>query len=595
MSDENGRFSENTFHFTWTEVAKNTAKLIEKGVYLNHAEREAYIKAKSPEKAEEQSDTLQTDALSEQNTAEKAESFTITDDSIGEGGAKTKFQNNIAAIETLKMLEQEKRPATEEEKETLSRYVGWGGIPQAFDQDNASWSKEYTQLKELLSPQEYRQANASVLDAFYTSPMVIDGIYKALEKFGFTGGNILEPAMGVGNFFGRMPENMRSDSKLYGIELDGLSGRIAQKLYPDADIAIQGFEKNHFQNGCFDVAVGNVPFGELNFKDNKHGTTKLHDYFFAETLDKVKNGGIVAFVTSAGTLDKRDESTRKMLAERADFIGAIRLPGGKNGAFKEIAGTEVTTDIIFLQKNENKTPDLEKEAWIAIGETANGLPVNSYFAENPDMVLGTIIEGNKLYGSGTMVIAEDGFDWKSALQDAVGRLSAEISSDKTKEVYARSVDGIAVKIPSDLRNYSFFEQDDQIFFKRKENVCHRVYEKDSSQFERAKAFIALRDTARELLEAQELDKPDSVIRELQAKLNTVYDNFYEKYGLLHSQSNKRYFSDDISYNLVAGLEKKFDKNKLEEKSDIFTKRTIQPPKAVEHEKCHAGTIESRRY
>lgn len=582
LSDENGRFSENTFHFTWTEVAKNTAELIEKGVYLNQAEHEAYSKSKSPEKAEEQSDVLQTDALSEQNTAEKAESFTITDDSVGEGGAKTKFRNNIAAIETLKMLEQEERPATEEEKETLSRYVGWGGIPQAFDQNNASWSKEYTQLKELLSPQEYRQANASVLDAFYTSPTVIDGIYEALEKFGFTGGNILEPAMGVGNFFGRMPEDMRSDSKLYGIELDGISGRIAQKLYPDADIAIQGFEKNHFQNGCFDVAVGNVPFGELHFKDNKHGTTKLHDYFFAETLDKVKNGGIVAFVTSAGTLNKRDESTRKMLAERADFIGAIRLPGGKNGAFKENAGTEVTTDIIFLQKNENKIPNLEKEAWIAIGETADGLPVNSYFAENPDMVLGTIVEGNKLYGSGTMVIAEDGFDWKSALHDAVGRLSAEISSEKTKEVYARSVDGIAVKIPSDLRNYSFFEQDDQIFFKRKENVCHRVYEKDSSQFERAKAFITLRDTTRELLEAQELDKPDSVIQELQAKLNTVYDNFYEKYGLLHSQSNKRYFSDDISYNLVAGLEKKFDKNKLEEKSDIFTKRTIQPPKAIEH-------------
>ena len=582
LSDENGRFSENTFHFTWTEVAKNTAELIEKGVYLNHAEREAYSKAKSPEKAKEQSDALQNNAVSEQNTAEKAESFTITDDSIGEGGAKTKFRNNIAAIEALKMLEQEERPATEEEKETLSRYVGWGGIPQAFDQDNVSWSKEYTQLKELLSPQEYRQANASVLDAFYTSPTVIDGIYEALEKFGFTGGNVLEPAMGVGNFFGRMPEDMRSDSKLYGIELDGISGRIAQKLYPDADIAIQGFEKNHFQNGCFDVAVGNVPFGELHFKDNKHGTTKLHDYFFAETLDKVKNGCIVAFVTSAGTLDKRDESTRKMLAERADLIGAIRLPGGKNGAFKENAGTEVTTDIIFLQKNENKTPDLEKEAWISIDETADGLPVNSYFAENPDMVLGTIVEGNKLYGSGTMVIAEDGFDWKSALQDAVGRLSAEISSEKTKEVYARSVDGIAVRIPSDLRNYSFFEQNDQIFFKRKENVCHRVYEKDSSQFERAKAFIALRDITRELLEAQELDKPDSVIQELQAKLNTVYDNFYEKYGLLHSQSNKRYFSDDISYNLVAGLEKKFDKNKLEEKSDIFTKRTIQPPKSVEH-------------
>lgn len=237
----------------------------------------------------------------------------------------------------------------------------------------------------------------------FVCSIVIDGIYEALENFGFKGGNILEPAMGVGNFFGRMPEEMQADSRLYGVEIDSISGRIAKQLYPDADIAIQGFEKNNFQNGCFDVAVGNVPFGELPFKDDKHHTTKLHDYFFVETLDKVKNGGIVAFVTSAGTLDKRDESTRKALSEKADFIGAIRLPGGKNGAFKDNAGTEVTTDIIFLQKNENKISESEKESWLSVGETADGLPINNYFAENPDMVLGKVVEGNKLYGSGTMV------------------------------------------------------------------------------------------------------------------------------------------------------------------------------------------------
>lgn len=530
------------------------------------------------------SESLSAENQTEVKDAEtdKSDNFTITDDSLGIGGAKTKFRNNVEAIETLKALEKENRPATDEEKETLSKYVGWGGIPQAFDKDNSSWEKEYAQLKELLTPQEYRQANASVLDAFYTSPTVIDGIYEALENFGFKGGNILEPAMGVGNFFGRMPEEMQADSRLYGVEIDSISGRIAKQLYPDADIAIQGFEKNNFQNGCFDVAVGNVPFGELPFKDDKHHTTKLHDYFFVETLDKVKNGGIVAFVTSAGTLEKRDESTRKALSEKADFIGAIRLPGGKNGAFKDNAGTEVTTDIIFLQKNENKISESEKESWLSVGETADGLPINNYFAENPDMVLGKVVEDNKLYGSGTMVVAEDGADLKAQLSQAVSKLSATISDEKTKDVYAKSVDGMDVKIPSNLRNYSFFVEDNAVFFKKKENECHKVMASDNKQFRRMKAFIELRDTTRELLEAQELDKPDDVIKGLQAQLNTQYDDFYVKYGLIHSQSNKRYFSDDVSYNLVAGLEKKFDKNQLEEKSDIFTKRTIQPPKAVEH-------------
>lgn len=515
---------------------------------------------------------------------DKGDNFTITDDTLGEGGAKTKFRANVDAIRTLKTLEAEKRPATAEEKETLSKYVGWGALAKAFDKNDEKWAAEYKELSELLTPQEYAQARSTVNDAFYTSPTVIDGIYEALANFGFDGGNVLEPAMGIGNFFGRMPEAMQSHSQLYGVEIDSLSGRIAQALYPDADIAIQGFEQNRFQNGSFDVAVGNVPFGELGFRDTVHDTTKLHDFFFAEALDKLKDGGIMAFVTSAGTLDKRDESTRQMLADKADFIGAIRLPGGKNGAFKDNAGTEVTTDIIFLKKHEGKSvaemsdiPD-----WVHIGETADGLPINKYFEQHPDMVLGTVVEGNKLYGSGTMVVAEDGFDLRSALHEAVGKLSAEISHERGRDVYAKTADGVQVQIPSKLRNYSFFLSDDQVFFKKNNAACEFRFDKGTAQHKRFKAFIELRDLTRELIEAMELDKPDSVIKDLQAKLNVAYDDFYKKFGLIHSQTNKRYFAEDVSYNLVAGLEKSYDKTKLLEKSDIFTKRTIVPPKAVEH-------------
>lgn len=299
---------------------------------------------------------------------------------------------------------------------------------------------------------------------------------------------------------------------------------------------------------------------------------------------KLKNGGIMAFVTSAGTLDKRDESTRQMLADKADFIGAIRLPGGKNGAFKDNAGTEVTTDIIFLKKHEGKSLAEMSDIldWVHIGQTEEGLPINKYFEQHPDMVLGTVVEGNKLYGSGTMVVAEDGFDLKSALHEAVGKLSAEISHERGRDVYAKTADGVQVQIPSNLRNYSFFISDDQVFFKKNNAACEFRFDKGTAQHKRFKAFIELRDLTRELIEAMELDKPDSVIKDLQAKLNVVYDDFYKKYGIIHSQTNKRYFSEDVSYNLVAGLEKSYDKTKLLAKSDIFTKRTIVPPKAVEH-------------
>lgn len=441
--DENGKPTGKDLHMefdrakNWTFDGGELTSRLDNGDmlmsfhFIDSLEREQTVQAeKEPELApvvdEIGSDNAEVDAPAPEATApDKGENFTITDDALGEGGAKAKFRANVDAIKTLKTLEREKRSATAEEKETLSKYVGWGALAKAFDKNDEKWAAEYKELSELLTPQEYAQARSTVNDAFYTSPTVIDGIYEALANFGFEGGNVLEPAMGIGNFFGRMPEDMQSHSQLYGVEIDSLSGRIAQALYPDADIAIQGFEQNRFQNGCFDVAVGNVPFGELGFRDTVHDTTKLHDFFFAEALDKLKNGGIMAFVTSAGTLDKRDESTRQMLADKADFIGAIRLPGGKNGAFKDNAGTAVTTDIIFLQKREGKSvaemsdiPD-----WVHIGEIADGLPINKYFEQHPDMVLGTVVEGNKLYGSGTMVVAEDGFDLKSALHEAVGNQS----------------------------------------------------------------------------------------------------------------------------------------------------------------------------
>lgn len=553
-------------------------ELAEKGVYLGNAYSE---------------DTVQQQTV-EQTSPEKSDNFTITDDNLGEGGAKAKFRANVAAIRMLKNFERANlklaadmflpRPARAEEKEMIAKYVGWGSLAQAFDPNNEKWAAEYKELAELLTPEEYRQARASVNDAFYTSPTIIDGIYEALNNFGFDGGNVLEPAMGIGNFFGRMPEDMQKKSKLYGVEIDSISGRIAQALYPDADIAVKGFEQNTFQNGCFDVAIGNVPFGDLSFVDTIHNTSKLHDYFFAESLDKLKNGGIMAFVTSAGTLDKRDESARRMLADRADFIGAIRLPGGKNGAFKDNAGTEVTTDIIFLQKHEGKSVSEMSDIpdWVHIGETSDGLPINKYFEQNHDMVLGKVVEGNKLYGSGTMVVAEDGFDLKSALHDAVSKLSAAISPEKGRDVYAKTAQGEQVQIPSKLRNYSFFMSDDQVYFKKNNTACEFRFDKTTAQHKRFKAFIELRDLTRELIEAQELNKSDGVIKDLQGKLNIAYDDFYKKYGLIHSQTNKRYFSEDVSYNLVAGLEKKYDKTKLVEKSDIFTKRTIVPPKAVDH-------------
>ena len=586
-SIDNG-ISEETFDFSWTEVAKLTADLIQHDKYITQSDIDCRNQRESKtEKSDTKPENISApDEKSEQKIKadEKSQNFTITDDNLGEGGAKTKFKNNLLAIQTLKQIESEDRTATPEEQEILSKYVGWGGLAQAFDSENEQWSKEFAQLSDALTPKEYEDARKSVLDSFFTSPAIIDGIYEALDKFGFNGGNLLEPSCGVGNFLGKMPSEMAEHTNIYGVEIDSISGRIAKQLYPDADIQITGFESTHFQNGSFDAAVGNVPFGDLNFPDKQYGTTKLHDFFFAQTLDKVKEGGIVAFVTSKGTLDKKDESFRMQLAEKADLIGAIRLP---NNAFKANAGTEVTSDIIFLQKRS--APPEELPDWVHLGKTEDGLRVNSYFAENPEMVLGTIVEGNKLYGRNddTMCIPIEGADLRQQIHEAVQKLNAQISQVKTNAVFQFSNKQVTMTA-AELRPFSFFKDDKgDIYLKGGESKLgnfdvSKVMDTKSKDYDRMTAFIDLRDTVRELLKVQADDCLENEIKAVQQKLSVQYDDFYKKYGLLHSRKNRQVLRDDCSYNLLLTLEKEFDKDKLIAKSDIFTKRTVRPSKPIEH-------------
>ena len=576
-SVDNG-ISKETFDFSWTEVAKLTADLIQHDKYITQDDIDRRNQRESKtEKSDIKLENISApDEKSEQQIKadEKTQNFTITDDNLGEGGAKTKFKNNLLAIQTLKQIESEDRAATPEEQEILSKYVGWGGLAQAFDSENEQWSKEFAQLSDTLTPKEYEDARKSVLDSFFTSPAIIDGIYEALDKFGFNGGNLLEPSCGVGNFLGKIPSEMAEHTNIYGVEIDSISGRIAKQLYPDADIQITGF----------DAAVGNVPFGDLNFPDKQYGTTKLHDFFFAQTLDKVKEGGIVAFVTSKGTLDKKDESFRMQLAQKADLIGAVRLP---NNAFKANAGTEVTSDILFLQKRS--APPEELPDWVHLGKTEDGLRVNSYFAENPEMVLGTIIEGNKLYGRNddAMCIPIEGADLRQQIHEAVQKLNAQISQVKTNAVFQFS-DKQVTMTAAELRPFSFFKDDKgDIYLKGGESKLgnfdvSKVMDTKSKDYDRMTAFIDLRDTVRELLKVQADDRPENEIKAIQQKLSVQYDDFYKKYGLLHSRKNRSVLRDDCSYNLLLTLEKDFDKDKLIAKSDIFTKRTVRSSKPIEH-------------
>lgn len=504
-------------------------------------------------------------------------------------GAKTKYRNNITAIKALKQIEAENRTATPEEQKQLSLYSGWGGLANAFESDNDKWKNEYSELKGLLTDEEYTAARSTVLDSFYTDTAIVDSIYEVIRNAGFEDGNILEPAMGVGNFFGRLPEELRNKVNLYGVEKDSLSGRIAQKLYPQADITIDGFENTRFNDNSFDVAIGNIPFGDFSVNDSKYNSKhlKIHDYFFLKSLDKVRDGGIVAFVTSKGTLDKKDSSFRKTLAERADLVGAVRLP---NNAFKSV-GTEVTADIIFLQKRDKK---LEKEpSWVHTGQLENGLTVNNYFVEHPEMVLGNIVEGNKMYGrtDDTMCVPfNDGRTLAELLPNAVENIAFNYSP--AREVISPiSQTTATTQKPEELRSQSFYKSSNDIYFYGSNSAGElvTVSAKDlldkkytSKNIDRLTAFIEIRDTLRELLEVQQHDNNDTEVERLQHKLNAIYDSFYDKYGLMHSRYNRNILGFDGAYPLVASLEQDYDKNVLIQKSDIFTQRVNIPKPQIEH-------------
>lgn len=501
-------------------------------------------------------------------------------------GAKTKFRNNITAIKILKQIEAENRTATPEEQKQLSLYSGWGGLANAFASDNDKWENEYSELKELLTADEYTAARSSVLDAFFTDSVIIDSIYNVVQNAGFKGGNILEPAMGIGNFFGRLPSDLRENSKLYGVEKDSLSGRIAKKLYPQADITIDGFENTRFNDNSFDVAIGNIPFGDFSVNDSKYNSEhlKIHDYFFLKSLDKVRDGGIVAFVTSKGTLDKKDSSFRKTLAERADLVGAVRLP---NNAFKS-AGTEVTADIIFLQKREKKS-EIEP-SWVHTGQLENGLTVNNYFVEHPEMILGEVVEGNKMFGrtDDTMCVPfNDGRTLSELLSSAVKNINFEYSASAEKLI---PVSEHLTAEPLKLRLQSFYRRNGEIYFYGSDksgkivNVSADKALGKKLNHERINSFIDIRDTLRELLDVQQYDNKDSEIAQLQKKLNNCYDSFYSKYGLLHSSYNHSLLNSDGAYPLVASLEADFakDNNLLVKKSDIFTERVNKPTATINH-------------
>ncbi|MCM1381248.1 MAG: YodL domain-containing protein [Muribaculaceae bacterium] len=527
----------------------------------------------------------------QEENAEKKKSadYTITDKNYGtEGGAKTRFANNVAAIKLMKTIESENRPATPEEQEILAKYVGWGGISNAFDGRKSDWSKEYSELKSLLTDEEFRAAKASTMNAHYTSPTVINAIYSELQNLGFTGGKILEPAMGIGNFLGAMPESIHNNSEIHGVELDEITGRIAKLLYPSADVQIKGFEKTDFENGSFDVAVSNVPFGGYTVYDKEYSKHNflIHDYFFAKSLDKVRAGGIVAFVTSMGTLDKENPEVRKYLAERAEFLGAIRLP---NNAFKSNAGTEVTSDIIFLQKRDRPISIEENPPeWIFKDMLPNGIAVNKYFADHPEMILGEMVEGNKLYGNQTnasMCVPVEGAELSEQLAAAIKNIKGTYKAAEKGNAKVSPVgnDG-EILCPLGAPKYSYIVQDDILYYRKAdikmekvnapENVCDRI-----------KAMAQLRDTVHNLLDLQ-LDNSDGSLSELitaaQKNLNDLYDDFAAKYGLISSAENKSVFKSDNSYHLIKSLERLDKDSNFVGKADIFDKITVNPKIVIDH-------------
>ncbi len=503
------------------------------------------------------------------------ENFRITDENLGTGGAKTKFRRNMDAIHTLQQIESENRRATPEEQETLSQYVGWGGLADVFDSTKENWRNEYAELSSALSPDEYAAARSSTLNAHYTSPTVIKAIYEAIGNMGFQSGNILEPSMGVGNFFGLLPEEMRS-SKLYGVELDSITGRIAKQLYPNADITVAGFETTN-RRDFFDLAVGNVPFG--NYKVNDWEYNKLnfniHNYFFAKALDQVRPGGVVAFVTSRYTMDSESPTVRKYLAERADLLGAIRLP---NNTFKANAGTEVTTDIIFLQKRDR--PQVIEPDWVHLGLTSDNIPVNSYFVEHPEMVLGTLKLDDMMYGGAKEVTCEpiEGANLADQLHEAIRHITGTYTEVELPDLGENET--IAKTIPADpnVKNYSYTVVDGDVYYR--ENSIMVQPELNATAKERVRGMVELRDTVQELMDLQLNGGTEGDISHSQASLNQRYDDFTAKYGLINDRTNRLAFSEDSSYYLLCSLEILNEDRTLKRKADMFTKRTIKVQETV---------------
>lgn len=500
--------------------------------------------------------------------------FRITDDDLGAGGPKTKYKANVEAIRVLQTLDAEQRQATAEEQEVLSRYVGWGGIPQAFDEKNADWSKEYAELKSLLPADEYSEARASTLNAFYTSPTVIKAMYEALSNMGLSKGNVLEPSCGVGNFMGLVPESMEN-IKMYGVELDNVSGRIAQQLYQKNRIAVQGFETMQFPDSFFDCVVGNVPFGNYKVPDKRYDRHNflIHDYFIAKSLDLVRPGGVVAVVTSSGTMDKKDSSVREYLANRADLVGAIRLP---NNAFQRNANTSVVADILFLQKRDRAA--VERAEWVDLGTTPEGYPINQYFAQHPEMVLGEITTESTQYGKQeTTVKPIEGADLTQQLKAAVENIHAEITEP---EITDDELDQNAEPLPADpnVKNFSYTNVDGQVYYR--ENSYMNKVDLPAVTAERVLGMIALRETTQKLLDCQLHDGTDAEVELLQGKLKDQYKRFTAQYGLINSTANKRAFRQDSSYCLLASLEILDEDKNLKRLADIFTKRTIRKPEPV---------------
>ena len=515
------------------------------------------------------------EALNAEPMPEAAGNFHITDDNLGVGGPKQKFARNIEAIQTLRTLEQEHRGATAEEQQVLSQYVGWGGLADVFDPNKENWSAEYTQLKGLLTEEEYAAARASTLNAHYTSPVVIRAIYDAVEKMGFQSGNILEPSMGIGNFFGMLPDSMAS-SRLYGVELDSITGRIAQKLYPQADITVAGFETTD-RRDFYDLAVGNVPFGQYKVNDkayNKLGFS-IHNYFFAKAIDQVRPGGVIAFVTSRFTMDSKDSSARKYMAERADLLGAIRLP---NNAFKANASTEVVSDILFLQKRD-RPADIEP-AWVQLGQTEDGFNINQYFVDHPEMVLGKLELESTQYGHDLTVVPIEGTSLADQLAEAVQHIEGNYTAVEIAAPDVADAEAQRKTLPADptVKNFSYTVVDGEIYY-RENSIMTQIELSDNAKG-RVAGMVELRQIVNELIQQQLNDFPDEDIKASQAKLNAAYDAFTAKYGLINDKKNARLFDDDSSYYLLCSLENLDENKNLKSKADMFTKRTIRPERVV---------------